>query len=263
VVLIVIDGMRPDALDSADTPILDELRAKGSYSSSAQTVRASSTLPSIASMLTGTTPDQHGLTLALPYIGWPGLKVPSLFDVARGAGLKTGMVCGKKKLDYLISSDSVDEFICADAHDTQVKERTVEVIQAGMPDILFVHLGDTDRVGHGYGWMSPNQLQSIAFADGLIGEIVAELEAAGYLNNTLMIITADHGGHDFGHGDDSPVDRTIPWLAVGPGVRPGVTLVDIINTYDTAATVLYALRVPVPEWWDGRPVLEAFERWSP
>jgi predicted AlkP superfamily pyrophosphatase or phosphodiesterase len=259
VVLVVIDGLRPDALDSADTPILDELRAQGGYSSSAQTVRASSTLPSHASMLTGTTPDQHGLIWHHPYLGWPGLEVPTLFDMARDAGLKTGMVCGKKKLDYLISPDSVDEFICVDTDDTEVKERSVEVIQDGMPDLLFIHFGDTDRVGHIYRWMSPNQLLSIAFVDGLIGEIVAELEGGGYWSNTLMIITSDHGGHDLGHGDDSPEDRTIPWLAVGPGVRAGVTLVDIINTYDTSATVLYALSLPVPEWWDGQPVLEAFE----
>jgi phosphopentomutase len=259
VVIISIDGLRPDALDLADTPILDDLRANGSYSPSAQTVGLSSTLPSHASMLCGTTLDKHGLTLPLPYIGWPGIKGPTLFDVAHDAGLKTAVVTGKKKLDYLISPNSVDDFICADAHDTEVKEQAVELIQAGMPNVLFIHFGDTDRVGHIYSWMSPNQLQSIAFVDGLIGEIVAELEGGGYLNSTLMIITADHGGHYFTHGDDSPVDRTIPWLAVGPGVRNGVTLVDTINTYDTAATVLYALSLPVPEWWDGRPVMEIFE----
>jgi hypothetical protein len=259
VVLISIDGLRPDALESADTPILDDLRARGGYSPNAQTVKVSSTLPSHASMLCGTTLDKHGLLLPLPYIGWPGINGPTLFDMAHEAGLTTAAVTGKKKLDYVISPDTVDEFFCADAHDAEVKEHAVELIQAGMPDLLFVHFPDTDRVGHEFGWMSPNQLQSIAFVDGLIGEIVAELENGGYWSNTLMIVTADHGGHYFGHGDDSPVDRTIPWLAVGPGVPPGITLASIINTYDTAATVLYALSLPLPEWWDGRPVMEILE----
>ena len=75
----------------------------------------------------------------------------------------------------------------------------------------------------------------------------------------LLIITADHGGHDHSHGDDSPLDRTIPWLAVGPGVPAGMILTSNINTYDTAATALYALGLPIPENWDGRPVLEIFQ----
>jgi arylsulfatase A-like enzyme len=102
-------------------------------------------------------------------------------------------------------------------------------------------------------------LYAVNYVDGLIGEIVAALESGGYLHNTLLIITADHGGHGFKHGDDSPEDRTIPWLVVGPGVPVGVTLTSSINIYDTAATVLYALDLPIPEHWDGQPILEIFQ----
>jgi hypothetical protein len=259
VVIISVDGMRPDALDQANTPIMDELRARGAYSPNAQTVYISYTLPSHAAMLTGMTPDKNGLNFPHPYIGWPGLNGPTLFSVAHGAGLETAMVVGKKKLDYLVLPNSVDDLVCADFHDTEVKDQAIELIEAGMPDVLFIHFPDTDRVGHAFGWMSTNQLQSVAFVDGLIGEILAELEGGGYLDSTLIIITADHGGHYDGHGDDSPLDRTIPWLAVGPGVAHGVTLACDINTYDTAATVLYALELPIPEVWDGRPVLAIFE----
>jgi len=95
--------------------------------------------------------------------------------------------------------------------------------------------------------------------DGLIGQIVDMLEREGYLNSTLMIVTADHGGHGLGHGDDSPFDRTIPWLIVGPGVPSDVTLSTDISTCDTAATVLHALDLPIPDIWDGQPVLEIFQ----
>jgi arylsulfatase A-like enzyme len=114
-------------------------------------------------------------------------------------------------------------------------------------------------VGHSFGWLSSNQLQAVAYTDGLIGEIMATLERDDYLNSTLLIITADHGGHGFGHGDDTPEDRTIPWLAVGPGVSTGLLLTRPVNTYDTAATALYALGLTIPENWDGQPILEIFE----
>jgi hypothetical protein len=51
---------------------------------------------------------------------------------------------------------------------------------------------------------------------------------------------------------------TIPWLAVGPGVLAGVTLTRTITTYDTAATALHALGLPIPARWDGQPVQEIF-----
>jgi arylsulfatase A-like enzyme len=111
-------------------------------------------------------------------------------------------------------------------------------------------------------------LASVVFSDKpykstswwpVIGEVVAAIESGGYLNSTLLIITADHGGVELSHGGDSPAETTIPWLAVGPGVPAGVTLNSPIVIYDTAATALYALKAPIPSEWDGRPVLELFQ----
>jgi predicted AlkP superfamily pyrophosphatase or phosphodiesterase len=259
VVIISIDGLRPDALDLADAPTLDDLRARGAYSPNTKTVGVSATLPGHASMISGMTPEKHGVLFSLPYIGWPGMNGPTLFNVAHDAGLETAMVVGKDKLSYLALPNSVDTLFAADVHDTEIKDQAVELIQGGLPDVLFIHFPDTDWVGHAYGWVSTNQLYSIAFVDGLIGQILAALESGGYLESTLLIITSDHGGHGSAHGDDSPIDRTVPWLAVGPGVPPGVTLARDINIYDTAATALYALELPIPEVWDGQPVLEIFE----
>lgn len=263
VVIISIDGLRPDALELAHTPNVDKLIARGAYSPRAQTIKNSVTLPSHASMVSGMVPAKHGILWGLPYIGWPGMNGPTLFNAAQDAGLSTAMVVGKEKLSYLVLPNSVDKIFCADAHDTEVKRQAVKMIQAGLPHVLFVHFPDVDRVGHAFGWMSDNQLDAITFVDGLIGEMMVALEQGGYMNSTLLIITADHGGHGFGHGDDSPLDRTIPWLAVGPKVPPGVILTRHINTYDTAATVLHALKVPIPEKWDGQPVLEIFGQPKP
>ncbi len=259
VIIISIDGLRPDALFAAEAPYLDSLITQGAYSPQAQTVSLSITLPGHASMLSGMLPEKHGIVWGMPYIGWPGMNGPTLFSVVHDAGLSTAMVFGKEKMNYLVLPNSVDTLFGLDMHDPEIKDYALEIIRAGLPHVLFLHFPDTDRVGHASGWMSPNQLQAIAFVDNLIGEILAALEAGGYRNSTLLIVSADHGGHGFSHGDDSPEDRTIPWLAVGPNVPAGVTLTQPINTYDTAATALYALKLPIPSNWDGRPVMEIFE----
>ena len=76
-------------------------------------------------------------------------------------------------------------------------------------------------------------------------------------NGTLFIITADHGGHDSTHGTDSVEDMTIPWIVNGPGVIQK-QLETQVYTMDTAATIAFALGLPIPIEWDGIPVYEAF-----
>lgn len=259
VVLISIDGLRPDALEIADTPTLDALRAAGAYSAQAKSVLPSVTLINHASMLSGMGPDKHGITWNEldPEAG--KIKGPTLFSVAHEAGLSSIMVVGKPKLDHIVLPDSVEAFYQPGYTDRQVVNQALDIIDTGLPDILFIHLPDVDTAGHLTGWMGLGQLLAINLTDGLIGKIVGALKDKGLLENTLLIITADHGGSGLTHGTDSPEDSTIPWLAVGPGVPAGVTIKQEIITYDTAATILYALGLPIPEIWDGRPVTEIFE----
>jgi predicted AlkP superfamily pyrophosphatase or phosphodiesterase len=258
VVIISIDGLRPDALARADTPILDALQKIGAFSPAGQAVLPTVTLVNHASMLGGMSPEKHGIYWNVNNPDLGKVNGPTLFSVAHDAGLSTAMVAGKPRLEHLVLPGSVDDYIYAGFLDTQVVDRALEVIQAGLPHILFVHLPDVDSAGHAAGWMSPAQLLVVSQTDGLIGELVAALEAGQYLDTTLLIITSDHGGKGIAHGGDSPEETTVPWLAVGPGVPVGLTLKSDIVMYDTAATALYALHLPAPAEWDGRPVLEIF-----
>lgn len=259
VVIISIDGLRPDALEQADTPTLDALRAQGAYSPAAQAVLPSVTLINHASMLSGMSPVKHGIYWNSDDPDLGKVHGPTIFSVAHEAGLTTAMIVGKPKLEHLVLPGSVDTYVYAGFVDRQMVSAVVGLIQAGLPDLLFIHLPDVDSAGHALGWMSAGQLLALTYTDGLIGEVVAALEAQDNLDQTLLIITADHGGAGYQHGSDSPEDMTVPWLAVGPGVSAGVMLQSKIVTYDTAATALYALGLPIPEKWDGKPVLEIFE----
>jgi predicted AlkP superfamily pyrophosphatase or phosphodiesterase len=259
VVIISIDGLRPDAIEQAEMPTFRALRAKGAYSPAAQTILPSVTLIAHASMLGGMKPKKHGITWNELDPARGKIHGPTLFSVAHAAGLSTAMVVGKPKLEHLVLPDSVDNFDYAGFTDRQMVNHALAVIQAGLPNVLFIHLPDVDSAGHAAGWMSVGQLKVASMTDGLLGEIVAALETGGYLKNTLLIITADHGGQGVSHGGNSPEETTIPWLAVGPGVPAGVTLNSPIVIYDTAATALYALKIPIPTEWDGRPVLELFQ----
>ncbi len=259
VVLISIDGLRPDAWDQADTPVLDGLRVMGAYSPAAQAVLPSVTLVNHASMLGGMGPAKHGITWNDSEPERGKINGPTVFSVAHAAGLTTAMVVGKPKLDHLVLPGSVDTYIYAGYTDAQVVDKALPVVAAGLPDLLFIHLPDVDSAGHASGWMAPEQLATISRTDTQIGRVVTALEAGGYLPTTLLIITADHGGQGLRHGGDLPVEMTIPWLAIGPGVPAEVILPEPIVIYDTAATILQVFGLPIPESWDGRPVMGIFQ----
>ena len=123
--------------------------------------------------------------------------------------------------------------------------------------LLFVHFPTTDGMGHVYGWLSGEQLSVLFRADQALGNLLAELDARGLRKETLIIVTSDHGGHDTTHGSSLPEDMTIPWIAAGAGIQPA-QLTTQVQTVDTAATIAYALQLPISPEWDGVPIYEAF-----
>ena len=258
VLIVSIDGLRPDVLLGAETPHLDGLWQPGAYTWRARTVVPSVTLVAHASMLSGVLPSVHGIT----WNSWRPergtIQVPTLFSIAREAGLSTAMVVGKAKLAHLQAPGTIDVFEFAGYTDAAVIQVTGQIIAQARPVVLFVHLPDVDGAGHAWGWGSDMQLRTVSATDALVGRLLDALEVAGIRDRTLIIVTADHGGHGTSHGSDREEDVTIPWIVHGPGVRAGHAIRRPVWIGDTAATALYALGLEVPEGWEGRPVVEVF-----
>jgi len=235
---------------------LQTLMKESAYSLVAQTIFPSVTLPSHTSMLTGLCPDKHGVDWN-DYIPGNGYAIGTdLFDLAHAAGLRTVMVVGKEKLRQITEPESTDVFEFINDRDTVIAARVAELIPQGF-GLMFVHFPTPDWMGHEYGWLSPEQFSVLFRADEALQTILNALENAGMRQDTLIVITADHGGHNTTHGTSQLEDITIPWIIAGPGVHHVVLSTDV-NTTDTAATVAWALDLPLQPEWDGMPVLEAF-----
>jgi len=258
VVIISVDGLAAEAFVNASTPHLDSLWQRGAYSWKAQTVLPSVTLPAHASMVSGLDVPRHGITWNdwLSERGY--LRLPTIFTMAKEAGLKAAAFVGKTKLRHLVPPGAVDHFDIPGYWAKDIIPEAVDYLVREMPQLLFIHLPDIDTVGHASGWFSPEQLEAISQVDQAIGLLLEALRREGLWETTLIIVTSDHGGHDRVHGSDDPRDTTIPWMIHGPGVREGMELQGPIRVFDTAPTALWALGIRPPEEWDGRPVLEAF-----
>jgi arylsulfatase A-like enzyme len=260
VVIVSEDGMRPDALTPEVAPAHVELMRQGATARLAETIRQSDTLPSHASMLSGFGVAAHGLWWNNWKRGKGYIHVPTIFSIAREHGLSTAMFVGKPKLRHIARPGTVDHFERPGYFCGSVSRRAAEYLAAARPDVMFVHFSDPDDSGHAKGWMSAAYIKGVRNTDRCLARLLAAIDAAGLAGETLVIVTADHGGHGRNHsgGHDhahAQVDRQIPWIVRGPGITPGTIIETPINTVDTAATVLSLLHLPAPPRLAGVPRL--------
>jgi predicted AlkP superfamily pyrophosphatase or phosphodiesterase len=269
VLIISVDGLRPDLALRADAPNIRGLMARGSYSFWASTTDVAITLPSHVSMLTGVTPRRHGIEYNAKEAAVVYPKVPTLLELARKNGLTTAMAAGKDKFNVFARPGALDwSYYPADGLVTndEVTSQALAILKAHQPQVFFVHYPEVDSVGHKIGWGTPEQIAAIQSADAGIGRLLGELKNLGLLDKTVVIISADHGGAGKSHGAGDPRSRHIPWIIAGPGIRKGVDLTTVqelvIHTEDTFATACKILGIPLEPGLDGKPVDPAFEGWT-
>lgn len=267
VVIISIDGLRPDRALLADMPTLRAMVRAGAYTFWAKTTAVAITLPSHTSMVTGVNPRKHGIEwnrdLPLSEPVYP--LVPTVMEMATRAGYVTAMVAGKSKFSTLNKPGTITHAsVPAESvgRNEDVATRAAQLLEAYRPALLFIHFPEVDAVGHAKGWGSPEQLSQITQTDAQLARVFAALDRAGIRGSTCVLLTADHGGAGLTHGADDPRSRHIPWVLVGPGVRAGFDLTQLadleVRTEDTCATACWLLGLRQQPYFDGHPVYAAF-----
>jgi arylsulfatase A-like enzyme len=264
VVLVSVDGLRPDAIERFGAQTLQRLSREGSYSLAATTITPSKTLPSHTSMLTGQPPERHQVLWNNVMTADAELvELPTVFGVARARGYRTAAFFSKAKFQPLQQPGTLDYSQApggwfgrwsADRTLTDVEKYLADV----RPNLTFVHFADVDKAGHGAGWMSDEYGKAVRKVDAAIERLMAAADRSLGASNYTLLVTADHGGHEYNHGSEDPRDVTIPWIAWGRAVQAGSLIDTPIRTMDTASTVLWLLGVEEPSDWAGAPVLSAF-----
>jgi arylsulfatase A-like enzyme len=262
VVVISVDGLRPDAIARFRARTLQRLMAGGSYTLNAKTIDPSLTLPSHTSMLTGEEPEGHGVTWNRDETDTHGVvAVPTIFARAREHGFRTAAFFSKSKFHHLQVPNTLDHTEAPDGGERWKADRTVgnveRYLEAGnRPNLLFVHIGEPDYAGHVFSWMSWFYGRAVRRADQAVARVLEAADRAFGEGEYAVIVTADHGGHGWTHGSTDPRDVTIPWITWGEGVRAGTVLPDGVRTMDTAATSMWLLGLDA--LGVGRPVQTAF-----
>lgn len=248
VILVSIDGMRPDGFENCGSDCIEKLKNECAYTLRGSSVMPSVTLPCHMTMFHGVVPERHGITTNL-YV--PQVRpVEGLCERLRAAGKTCAFFYNWHELRDLVRPDSLAYSAFFNMHqisetDRKVANEAVRYIAENQPDFAFVYLGETDEAGHRYGWMTPQYLDRIAHALEHVCRMMSE--ASDY----TVIVTADHGGHNRMHGTDSPEDMTIPMFVRGDGYAAGETL-NGAGILDLAKTIASILGVVPSSDWEGK-----------
>ena len=270
VFIISFDQGNPDLIQRTEMPTFHRMATNGARTWEAYTIVPSTTLPSHTSMLTGVGIQKHQV-LWNDYAPDKGLvKVPTVFSLAKERQLKTAMFVSKEKFAHLNLPGTVDTYVWPQPDDDAKSVAKAFAAEFGKskPNLAFIHFRDPDTVGHATGAYSPEKVQALKDCDEALKIIQDAVAAAGVLEQSVFILTADHGSHDSknkegkivgSHGDARSEDVLIPWIVWGKGVKKDFTITAPVVQYDTAATALWLLKIPLPEHFWGRPVTSAFK----
>jgi hypothetical protein len=268
VVVIGCDGMSPDGVKKAKTPVMTRLMRSGAYTLHARGVMPTESSPNWASMIMGAGPEQHGVTsnswkpyhFDIPPVAYgPGGIFPTVFSALRTQRPRAVIGVFHDWDDFArLVERGVPDVIEHWKGPQPTVEHAVAFLKARRPDFLFIHLDNVDHAGHEKGHGTPEYYQAVEEADRLIGVVLDALEAEGMLERTVVLVTADHGGKAKGHGGATLGEIEIPWIMAGPGIAVGKELQSPVNTFDTAPTIAAVLGIRPPDAWIGRAVREAF-----
>ena len=269
VMLFIVDGLQAAGLASliqvGSLPNFARLAKEGAFTHNARCDFSHSiTLPNMTSMMSGRPVSAvagqsasvfHGYTAnvdppagaTVHNAGNPALPyVPSIFDVAHDAGLRTGLYASKTKFVLFDTSwdaahgaadlagpdngtDKVDVFSIvldsAKMTDDFLAASTLKPFQ-----FVFLHYANPDAAGHASGWGSPAWQQAVIAVDKQLGRVLDHVEAnAALAGQTVVLLTSDHGGMGTNHSDATlPSNYTIPFYAWGAGIAAGVDLYSLV-----------------------------------
>ncbi len=241
------------------TPYLDQWMKRGASTLRAQTVSPTISAQCWGSLLHGVSPDKHMLNndIAADQRYPDDSPYPSFFKLAHEAypGRKlAAFTCWQPIMDGIIEEGIGVHKVSLP--DVELGEAVAEYIRNNQDlYLLFVQFDYPDYAGHKFGFGTPDYLEAITETDRFSGKIFDAMEEAGWLDDSLVIITTDHGGGGLnpkGHGSDEPLDKTVFWTCAGPGIEAGSEAPEELGLLDTAAVACRAMGITPPVEWEAR-----------
>ena len=268
VVFIGLDGWAANTYEQGETPTLKGMAANGALTLEKRSVLPSSSAINWASIFMGVPTEVHG------YLQWgsraPELEqptgavkkhniMPTIFQVARDQHPDADLAVFAEwdGIKYLVDTLSLTHF------ELPTFENMARVsgnyIKEHKPEITAIIFDYPDHTGHADGWGSPEYYAQMTKVDSYIADIIKSVEEAGIIDETVFVVTADHGGTDKGHGGTSMSEMLSPLIISGNGVKKGHKITELVMSPDITPTIAYILGLTPDPIWTGSPATSPFE----
>jgi len=241
-VFIGFDGWGGAYVSKADMPTVKRMIARGASSVDVRCVMPSVSWPNWSSLFSGAPPEQRSSE-----------QFPSIFTVVKNGG--------QVKKSVLFYEWEELQKICPD--ETAEKQRIISDLESAQkiaayiikekPAFTAIAFDEPDATGHDKRWGSAAYYAILMEMDSLIAVIEQAVIDAGMYDNTVFVLSADHGGSLKGHGVNTSKHRRIPVIIYGSGIKEGYTLPSPGSICDIAPTMALILGLEVPAEWTGRP----------
>lgn len=262
--VVMVDGMRADAVESGEMPNLERLRAgkwqsgyKAAWSLTGQIAPGSapSSAPNHVSIATGFGPADHGVTANNVLEGGTASSKPTwlkrVMHAKDGATAlfvyswsPDGNIAPNEGVEYMGGTDAANATALA-----------TRLAAANAPDATLYFIDCVDAAGHsgGYYPMSSAYRAALAEADGYIGACLSAIAGRATFDQEdwLVVVTSDHGGYKTYHGQilNSQVQSyqayTVPLVIAGRSVAEG-RIPGLPYNYDACASALDHFGIAVP-----------------
>jgi len=210
--VLVVDGCRPDEIDSGLMPNLAALRAGGRHFPRARSLPVMETVPNHVMMMTGVRPDRSGVPANEIYDRALGatrtmdrardIRTTTVLERLGRRGFRTGTVLSKDYLYGVFGARATHRWepspllpVTDHAPDVFTMEAALGMVEELDPHLVFVNLGDVDRVGHSDltgGSLQALRRAALVSTDLQVGRFVAMLRATGRWRHSIVVVLADH-----------------------------------------------------------------------
>lgn len=272
VILIGLDGWGAYSVSKAEMPNVKKLMDDGSYTLKKRSVLPSSSAVNWASMFMGAGPELHGYTewysktpeLPSREVNKNGI-FPTVFSLLHESDPKAeiGCIYEWETIRCLVDTFALnyDKHVSeAESNPAAAAQYAADYIKKAHPNLLAVIIDNPDHVGHAAGHDTPEYYAMLKELDKYVGQIVNAVKEAGMLDETIFIVTADHGGINKGHGGKTMEEMETAFIISGKNIKKGHEITESMMQFDVASTIAHIFKLEQPQVWIGRPVLSAFEK---
>ena len=270
VFIITFDGTRADVFWEHATWIINH-KNESTWAYRIVCEYPTVTYPNHESIATGAWPQIHGVEANSQWIStatsllrkFRQPRMDDIFDIADTYGIMTALFLAPPVLLGIMGNSHTYKKAVSDSNDSMtsainyIKAHATEIDSKGF--LAMIHLVDSDTTGHAFGSNSLQYAAQIKKQADLVGDLYSTIIDLGWENDSIIIVTADHGFYGFKHLNVwPPLVADIPLWMWGKPIRKnfqlgGGRLVDI------TPTVAFILGIPTPSGSIGVPLLRALD----